>query len=39
MAKKKYFYETLGINGRLDNIQAAVLLNKLKKFPNEIKKS
>ena len=36
--KKKYFYETLGINGRLDNIQAAVLLNKLKKFPTEIKK-
>ena len=35
--KKKYFYETLGINGRLDNIQAAVLLNKLKKFPTEIK--
>lgn len=36
--KKKYSYEILGINGRLDNLQAAILLNKLKKFPLEIKK-
>ena len=35
--KKKYNYEIIGINGRLDNIQAAFLLNKLNYFQKEIK--
>jgi len=33
----KYKYERSGINGRLDTIQAAVLLEKLKIFPEELK--
>lgn len=36
--KKKYNYQTLGINGRLDTIQASFLLNKLTEFDTEIKK-
>ena len=34
----KYEYETLGVNGRLDTIQAAVLLAKLKVFDEEIER-
>ncbi len=34
----KYENVRLGINGRLDTIQAAVLLEKLKIFPSELKK-
>jgi UDP-2-acetamido-2-deoxy-ribo-hexuluronate aminotransferase len=34
----KYDNVRLGINGRLDTIQAAILLAKIKIFPNEIKK-
>ena len=35
---ERYRHKYIGINGRLDAIQAAVLLVKLKYFPNEIKK-
>ena len=35
---KKYDYKTLGINGRLDTIQASFLLNKLDIFEEELKK-
>ena len=35
---ERYKHKYIGINGRLDAIQAAVLLVKLKYFPNEIKK-
>jgi UDP-2-acetamido-2-deoxy-ribo-hexuluronate aminotransferase len=34
--KKRYFHHRLGINSRLDSIQAAILLEKIKIFPNEI---
>ncbi len=34
---ERYKHKYIGINGRLDAIQAAVLLVKLKYFPNEIK--
>ena len=34
----KYEYETLGINGRLDSIQAALLLAKLTVFDEEIER-
>ena len=34
---QKYTYRYIGINGRLDTIQAAILLEKLKIFSNEIK--
>ncbi|MAV95395.1 MAG: aminotransferase DegT [Euryarchaeota archaeon] len=33
---ERYHHTTLGVNGRLDTIQAAVLLAKLKKFNEEI---
>jgi UDP-2-acetamido-2-deoxy-ribo-hexuluronate aminotransferase len=33
---ERYHHTTLGVNGRLDTIQAAVLLAKLKKFDQEI---
>ena len=36
--KKKYNSSILGICGRLDEIQAAVLIEKLKIFKNEVKK-
>ena len=34
--KDKYDNEKIGLNSRLDTIQAAILLEKLKIFPNEI---
>jgi len=34
--KEKYNHVRLGVNGRLDTIQAAILLEKLKEFDNEI---
>lgn len=33
----RYHHHCLGINGRMDTIQAAILLEKLKLFPQEIK--
>ena len=33
---KQYTHDTVGVNGRLDSIQAAVLIEKLKVFPEEI---
>lgn len=35
--ENKYVNERLGITGRLDTIQAAILLEKLKQLPDEIK--
>ncbi len=35
--EKRYFHKVIGINGRMDTIQAAVLKVKLKYFNNEIK--
>lgn len=35
--KKRYVHDIIGINGRLETLQAAILLEKLKIFPNEIK--
>ncbi|MAN49549.1 MAG: aminotransferase DegT [Flavobacteriales bacterium] len=37
-SKKKYVHEVVGINGRMDTIQAAILNVKLKYFPKEIEK-
>lgn len=34
----RYIHTSLGINGRFDTIQAAVLLEKIKIFPEEVKK-
>lgn len=34
----RYHHERVGLNARLDTIQAAVLIEKLKHFPDEIKK-
>ena len=36
MAKKQYDYERFGLTGRLDTLQAAILIEKLKIFPREI---
>ena len=36
--KKKYYFESLGLNARLDTIQAAVLIEKLNQFDKRIKK-
>ncbi|PCJ51569.1 MAG: aminotransferase DegT [Planctomycetota bacterium] len=34
---KQYIYSSIGINGRLDTLQAAILLEKLSLFENELK--
>jgi UDP-2-acetamido-2-deoxy-ribo-hexuluronate aminotransferase len=33
----RYSHRRIGINGRMDTIQAAILIEKMKLFPNEIK--
>ena len=38
MGKDRYSYEHIGINSRLDSFQAAVLLEKLRIFPQEVQK-
>ena len=38
MGKKRYEYERIGMNARMSTIQAAVLLEKLEIFPEELKK-
>ncbi len=37
MGKDRYTYERLGMNGRMDSIQAAILIEKLKIFNSELK--
>ena len=36
MGKNRYIYERIGINGRMDTIQAAILIEKLSIFKNEL---
>ena len=36
MGSNKYEYERIGLNGRLDTIQAAILLEKLSIFKSEL---
>jgi dTDP-4-amino-4,6-dideoxygalactose transaminase len=38
MGKKRYEYDRIGMNARMSTIQAAVLLEKLEIFPEELKK-
>ena len=38
MGKSRYEYDRIGMNARMSTIQAAILLEKLKIFPGEIKK-
>ena len=38
MGKKKYEYDRIGMNARMSTIQAAILLEKLEIFPEELKK-
>ena len=38
MGKRRYEYDRIGMNARMSTIQAAILLEKLKIFPGEIKK-
>ncbi|MEA2076426.1 MAG: DegT/DnrJ/EryC1/StrS family aminotransferase [Candidatus Marinimicrobia bacterium] len=35
--EKRYYHKMIGVNGRMDTLQAAILRVKLKYFPNEIK--
>ncbi|MCG8470301.1 MAG: DegT/DnrJ/EryC1/StrS family aminotransferase [Desulfobacterales bacterium] len=35
---RRYHHPRLGVNGRLDSMQAAVLLSKMNLFPDEVKK-
>ena len=36
--EKRYFHTAIGVNGRIDTLQAAILLAKLEFYPDEIKK-
>ena len=38
MGKKRYEYDRIGMTARMDTIQAAILLEKLEIFPEELKK-
>ena len=38
MGKRRYEYDRIGMNARMDTIQAAILLEKLEIFPEELKK-
>ncbi len=38
MGKKRYEYDRIGMNARMSTIQAAILLEKLEIFPEELKK-
>jgi UDP-2-acetamido-2-deoxy-ribo-hexuluronate aminotransferase len=35
--ERRYYHTRLGINGRLDTLQCAILIEKLKIFPSEVK--
>ena len=35
--EKRYYHKMIGVNGRMDTLQAAIIRVKLKYFPNEIK--
>ena len=37
-SKKRYVHEVIGVNGRMDTIQAAIVNVKLKYFPEEVQK-
>jgi dTDP-4-amino-4,6-dideoxygalactose transaminase len=38
MGKKRYEYDRIGMNARMSSLQAAILLEKLEIFPEELKK-